>query len=268
MMLSARNLSWKAGGRYIVEGVSLDVREDEFLGIIGPNGSGKSSLIAMLAGLRRPASGDVRLSGKPLRDMSPRQIARSIALVEQQAETTERLTARQAVELGRIPHLGAFTARTQDDARIVTHALEKVGMDGMADRHWHTLSGGERQRVHIARALAQEPRMLILDEPTNHLDISHQLSLLELVHGQPGLTIVAALHDLNHAAQFCNRLAVMQDGRLIALGDPKDVLTTELIARVFGVQVTIDDQGADGFHIRFSRQAARQRGVPDLRQAS
>ncbi len=137
----------------------------------------------------------------------------------------------------------------KDDA-IVDRALADVDMAHLANRQWHTLSGGERQRLHIARALAQEPQILLLDEPTNHLDIGHQIGLLDLVRRQK-LTVVAALHDLNHAAMFCDRIAVMDQGNLVALGPSRDVLNPDLVRTVFGVEVDVEHQGIHGCHIRY-----------------
>ena len=250
MMLSTHNVSWSAGGVEILRDVSLDVKEGEFLGIIGPNGSGKTSFLSLLSGVRRSRSGEVKLGGMPIHKLNRREIARQLALVEQQAGTTDRITARQAVELGRTPYLGALSPWSSEDDMIVDRALANVDMTHLADRYWHTLSGGERQRVHIARALAQEPQILLLDEPTNHLDIGHQIGLLDLVSRQK-LTVVAALHDLNHAAMFCDRIAVMDKGRLVALGTPRDVLRAECIRKVFGVEVEVEYEGVDGCHIRY-----------------
>ena len=249
-MLSANNLEWSIGGADIVKNVSLSLSEDEFLGIVGPNGSGKTSLMALLSGLRKPRSGGVFLDGTPMNLLQRRDVARQIALVEQQAETLERITARQAVELGRIPHKGALSPWSALDDAIVDQALHDVDMDGFGNRLWHTLSGGERQRLHIARALAQQPKILLLDEPTNHLDIGHQIALLHLVRQQK-LTVAAALHDLNHAAMFCDRIAVMKAGQIVALGKPCRVLTAELILDVFGVHVDVERDGEDGCHIRY-----------------
>jgi iron complex transport system ATP-binding protein len=258
MTLLADHVSWSAGGADILKDVSLTVETGEFLGIIGPNGSGKTSLMSLLAGIRKPKSGAVLLDGAPIGALGRRAIAQRLAFVEQQAETGERITARQAVELGRTPHLGTLSPWSLQDDSIVDAALENVDMAHLAERFWHTLSGGERQRLHIARALAQEPRILLLDEPTNHLDIGHQISLLDLVQRQD-LTVVAALHDLNHAAMFCDRIALMQDGRLVALGQPWEVLTEERIQAVFGVDVDIE-QNLDGIcHIRFRTRRSQGR---------
>ena len=256
MTLCAQGLHWSAGGTAILSDVSLDVRPGEFLGIIGPNGSGKTSLMALLAGIRRPQSGCVTLDGEPLSAYGRQAIARRIAFVEQQAETTERITARQAVELGRTPHLGALTPWSRKDDAIVERALEEVDMAHFSGRLWHTLSGGERQRLHIARALAQQAPILLLDEPTNHLDIGHQISLLQLVRDQE-LTVVSALHDLNHAAMFCDRIAVMQGGRIVALGTPARVLEPQRLAEVFGIAVEVERDSAGGCFIRYRRPDPR-----------
>ena len=262
MRVDARQVSWASGMTKIVDEVSLSVASGEFLGIIGPNGSGKTTLISMLAGLRRPKGGTVELDGADIAGIARRDLAARVALVEQQAETSERLTARQAVELGRTPHLGFFDPWSRADDRIVNEALEAVDMAAFGSRSWHTLSGGERQRLHIARALVQQPQLLILDEPTNHLDIGHQIGLLRLVR-RLQLTVVAALHDLNHAALFCDRIAVMKHGRLVAIGAPDEVLTGDLIRDVFEVDAgveTIDGQ----MSIRFAVEE-RVKGQPGTR---
>lgn len=250
MMLSARDVSWRAGSSDILRSVSLDVTPGEFLGIVGPNGSGKTSLLSLLSGIRSPHSGAIMLDGNPIRRFGRREIARRIALVEQQAETAERITARQAVELGRTPHLGPLSPWSTKDDGIVDEAIRNVDMAHFAARMWHTLSGGERQRLHIARALAQQPKILLLDEPTNHLDIGHQIGLLHLVRQQK-LTVVAALHDLNHAAMFCDRLAVMNGGRIISVGRPGEVLQAALIREIFRVDVDVEHQGDGKCHIRY-----------------
>ncbi len=250
MMLSAQDVCWSAGGVDIVKNVSLEIRPGEFLGIVGPNGSGKTSLMSLLCGIRKSKSGEVTLDGKAMQDMNRRDVARSIAFVEQQAETQERINARQAVELGRTPHIGALSPWSAQDDAIVDQALRDVDAEHLAKRMWHTLSGGERQRLHIARALAQKPNILLLDEPTNHLDIGHQIALLHLVRKQR-LTVAAALHDLNHAAMFCDRVAVMKGGRLVALGKPSAVFTVDLIGDVFGVAVDVEREDGDICLIRY-----------------
>lgn len=244
MILEARILGWSARGKPIVSGVDLVVNEGERLGLIGPNGSGKSTLMKLLAGIRQPSSGEVFVKGKRLCAMPRRDAAQIIAFLEQQSETTEIFTVKDAVQLGRTPWLSPLQPWSPEDDRIVAQALADTDMTGFENRSWATLSGGERQRVHLARALAQRPEILLLDEPTNHLDIQHQLSILDLVAKLP-VTSVIALHDLNQALT-CDRVGVMAGGRLIALGKPHDVLTTERIGAIFGARASVVIDPADG----------------------
>lgn len=239
--------------KVVVDGVTLTLTPGETVGLLGPNGSGKSTLLRLLAGVLAPTAGVVTLDGRPLPEVGRRATARRVATVEQHAHTQTELTVRDVVALGRIPHRRAWTPPTAADAEAVTAALARTGLTGRAAQSWHTLSGGERQRTQIARALAQEPRELLLDEPTNHLDIQHQLDLLALVANLP-VTTVIALHDLNLAAMYCDRLLVLREGRAVAEGTPADVLTPALIEQVYGVHAEVTD---DPGHlvIRFLRPA-------------
>jgi iron complex transport system ATP-binding protein len=232
-LLSAVNVSYAVKGAQLLKDVSLTIQPGENLGVVGPNGSGKSTLLKLLAGLKTPTQGDVLMQGKPLSTLRRRDIAQCLAVVEQQAQTSDNLTVQQAVELGRTPWLSALAPWSEVDAQIVEQALADVNLQHLKQRAWHSLSGGERQRAHIARALAQRPHILLLDEPTNHLDIQQQLSILRRVHQLP-VTTVIALHDLNQALA-CDRLAVLDAGRLVALGSPFDVLTAERLHTTFGV---------------------------------
>lgn len=189
----------------------------------------------------------MQLHGKPLTSLSRREVARQLAFVEQQADTSDAVTVRDAVELGRTPWLSALQPWSAEDERIVMQALADVDMAHMHEHAWSTLSGGERQRVHIARALAQQPQVLLLDEPTNHLDIQHQLSILNLVRALPVSTLIA-LHDLNQALE-CDRLGVMERGRLVALGEPNEVLTSERLRDTFGVRARYLTDPEDGARI-------------------
>ncbi|MFD7135076.1 ABC transporter ATP-binding protein [Streptomyces sp. NPDC059894] len=253
--MRARRVTRRADGRIILDGLTLALRPGETVGLIGPNGSGKSTLLRLLAGVLAPTAGVVTLDGRPLAQVGRRATARRIATVEQHAHTQTELTVRDVVALGRIPHRRAWTAVTAADARAVTEALERTGLAGRAAQSWHTLSGGERQRAQIARALAQEPRELLLDEPTNHLDIQHQLDLLDLVAGLP-VTTVIALHDLNLAALYADRLLVLREGRAVAEGTPGDVLTEELIEEVYGVRAEVTTAHGRPV-IRFLRRGPR-----------
>lgn len=248
MTLRADRVSRRADGRLILDGVTLAPEEGSTVGLLGPNGSGKSTLLRLLAGLLEPSAGVITLDGRAVSGLPRREIARRLAVVEQQSDTQVELTVQDVVRLGRVPHRRAWTPASAQDERAVRAALERTGLTDRADRLWHTLSGGERQRVQIARALAQEPRELLLDEPTNHLDIHHQLDLLTLVTELP-VTTVVALHDLNLAAMYCDRLVVLHEGRTVTVGTPAEVLTEELIAKVYGVRAVIS--GGERPHVRF-----------------
>jgi iron complex transport system ATP-binding protein len=206
--------------------------------------------VRLLAGLRQPTDGHVRLHGQNLGDFSRRHLARRIALVEQQVATDLDITVEAIVSLGRTPHRSAWSLLEPIDRQVIDQALQQTRLEDLRQRRWHSLSGGERQRVQIARALAQQPSELLLDEPTNHLDIQHQLELLRLIRTLP-VTCVMALHDLNLAALFCDTLAVLHQGRLVATGPPGEVLSEALIARVYGVEAQITALPAGKVHVRY-----------------
>ncbi|MEU9517472.1 ABC transporter ATP-binding protein [Streptomyces sp. NPDC048224] len=251
MTLSAERVSRTAGGRLVLDGVDLSPRTGATTGLLGPNGSGKSTLLRMLAGVLAPASGVVTLDGRPLDRVARRDVARRVAVVEQQTDTQVELTVRDVVRLGRIPHRRAWAPASAADEEAVADALDRTGLTGQTERLWHTLSGGERQRVQIARALAQQPRELLLDEPTNHLDVQHQLDVLALVAALP-VTSVIALHDLNLAAMYCDHLVVLAEGRVVARGAPEEVLTADLVAKVYRVDAEITRTGPGGRpHVRY-----------------
>ena len=253
MTIRAENLSWKVGSKVIVDGVSLMAEPGKMLGLLGPNGSGKSSLLRLLAGLRKPHAGHVTLDGKDLRHLRRGAIARRVALVEQHANTESNVKVRDVVKLGRIPHHPPLGSWTKADDEAVDAALERVGMGERREQYWQSLSGGERQRVHIARALAQTPTEMLLDEPTNHLDIQHQVELLRLI-SDISLTSIVAMHDLNHAAMFCDHLVVLQEGKVVAHGSPDTVLSEQLLRSVFRVEARIEPSPHHGRpHIHYLR---------------
>nr|WP_028634459.1 ABC transporter ATP-binding protein [Pseudomonas parafulva] len=245
--LSCQGLGLDLAGNTVLDALDLTVHAGETLAIVGPNGSGKSSLLKLLAGLRKPTRGSVHLMGQPLAQVPRRQIAQALALVEQQADTLDAIRVFDAVALGRTPWLSALAPFCANDRAIVEQALADVDALHLRGRLWGALSGGERQRVHIARALAQQPRLLLLDEPTNHLDIQHQLSLLHQVQALQ-VTTVVALHDLNQALT-CHRVAVLDKGRLVALGKPLEVLTPQRLLDTFGVHAHYLTDPYDGARI-------------------
>ncbi|WP_047870840.1 ABC transporter ATP-binding protein [Nocardiopsis sp. RV163] len=252
--MRAERVSRLIGGALVLDGVTLAPRSGQTVGLLGPNGSGKSTLLRLLSGVLAPSAGVVALDGEQIGRTSRRAVARRVAAVEQNAHTQTELTVRDVVALGRVPHRRAWTPMSAADAGAVTAALERTGLTAIADRSWHTLSGGERQRAQIARALAQEPSELLLDEPTNHLDIQYQLDLMELVAGLP-VTTVIAMHDLNLAAMYCDRLLVLRGGRVVAEGAPPRVLTPALIEEVYGVRAEVET-GPGHPVIRFLRSGA------------
>ncbi|MGE4164244.1 MAG: ABC transporter ATP-binding protein [Vicinamibacterales bacterium] len=218
----------------ILRGCDLIVGPHEVVALVGPNGSGKSTLLRTIYRALKPVAGVVRLDADDVWHLSARASARRTAVVAQEAHGEFDFRVREVVAMGRNPHLGLFERESAEDREIVGDALERVGLARFAERTFTTLSGGEKQRVLLARALAQRSRLLVLDEPTNHLDIRAQLELLELVR-ELRLTTIAALHELNLAAAYCDRLYVMCRGRVIAAGPPAEVLQPPLLRDVFGV---------------------------------
>ncbi len=238
MRVEADGLGWDADGQVILSDVTTVLEPGTFTAVVGPNGSGKTTLLHLVAGLRRPARGLVRLDGVPVHALSARRRARQVALLEQHPDTTLEVTVRQVVALGRIPHVGRWPGARDPGAGLVEEAMRRVEVHHLADRSWASLSGGERQRTHLARALAQEPGLLLLDEPTNHLDLRHQIALLSSV-SRLGLTTLAVLHDLDLAAAFCPRILVLSQGRLVAAGPTQGVLDGHLVEEVFGVRAAV-----------------------------
>ena len=239
--LAASRLSFRRDGKLVIDGVDVTVPVGSFGAVIGPNGAGKSTLLHLLVGTLPAESGAVLFDGSDLLGLRRRDRARIVALSEQHGDGDTGLAVTDVVMLGRTLHIGRFSAESESDRRIVADALVAVGMVAFADRPFDTLSGGERQRVHLARALAQQPRLLLLDEPTNHLDVRAQLSLLSLVRAQTaaGITAIAALHDLNIAAAYADSVIVLSAGRVVAAGDAASVLTSELIGDVYGVRADV-----------------------------
>lgn len=230
------------GGKSILDGVSFSLKPGRLNALIGPNGAGKSSLLRVILGLEPTGRASVHFEGEDFLALPRRQRARLAALVEQSHATDQQIDALSAVALGRIPHQGFWGADEADrDASIVSAALHRVGMEPFATRKFNTLSGGEQQRLHIARALAQQPRLMLLDEPTNHLDVSAQLAVLALLRemAAEGMTVLVTMHDLNLAAGFFDHLVVLDRGAIAAEGPPQDVLTANLLRSVYKVEASV-----------------------------
>jgi iron complex transport system ATP-binding protein len=238
MKLEARALRWEVAARRIVDDLSLQVADGQLVGLLGPNGSGKSTLLRMAYRLLRPTAGVVALDDRDVWRLSARDAARSMAVLAQENPSDFDFSAREIVLMGRTPHKRMFDADTAEDQRRVDQALIRVGAADLADRRFQTLSGGEKQRVLMARALVQQAQVLVLDEPTNHLDIRYQFEIMALIRAL-GVTTLAALHELNLAAHYCDRLYLIDAGRLVASGVPAEVLTPALIDRVYGVRAEV-----------------------------
>ena len=233
-LLEARGLRHAFGARQVLHGVDVTVGEGEILGLVGPNGSGKTTALRILHRALVPDAGEVRLEGRDLGELSGRERARRIAVMAQELSGEVPLTAADVVLLGRVPHSGAFGATSEEDQRIAAEALDSAGALPLARREFGLLSGGEKQRALIARALAQQPRLLLMDEPTNHLDIGSQHHVLQIVRGR-GLATIVVLHDLNLAARYCDRVMVLDHGRVLAEGPPADALAAPLVSSTYDV---------------------------------
>lgn len=238
MRLEADAISWGVAGVQIVREVSLAGTPGRITGVIGPNGSGKSSLLRCIYRVLRPDAGTVSLDGQDIWRLSARDTARRVGVVLQERIGTFDFSVRDIVLMGRSPHQRSFDRETAEDWRIVDGALARVGLTGLADRSFPTLSGGEQQRALVARALVQQPQLLVLDEPTSHLDVYHQFQVLDLVRALQ-VTTIAALHDLNLAALYCDCVYVLKAGALVAGGRPETVLTADLIRDVYGVRADV-----------------------------
>lgn len=227
---------------HILRGISFEIQAGAFLGIIGPNGSGKSTLLRTMAGVLTPTVGSVRLDGREVGRVSGRELARRLAIVPQDNPVAFEYTVLEVILMGRSPHLGRFELEKSRDIEIATDALKRTNLLSLADHRIGILSGGERQRAMIARALAQETEILFLDEPTAHLDINYQVEILHLVRRENiehQKTVVVVLHDLNLAAEFCDRLIMLRDGELFASGRPDDVITAENVQKAYGTAVWV-----------------------------
>lgn len=234
MRVHVEGVTVRIDGTTIVDAVDIIADAGQMIGLVGPNGSGKSTILRTIYRALRPVAGVVHLDDDDVWRLSARQSAQRSAVVAQETSADFDLSAAEVVAMGRSPHKRLLERDTTADARIVADALERVEMDGFGHRLFTTLSGGEKQRVLVARALAQQSRVLILDEVTNHLDIHAQLALMELVRGL-GVTVIAALHDLNLAASYCDAVCLLHQGVVVAAGPVADVLTPQRLADVFGV---------------------------------
>lgn len=250
MEIMTNDIRVQFGAREILKGISIESGNREFVGIIGPNGSGKSTLLKCIYRTLKPDHGAVYLGGQQLWHMSVKDSAKKMAVVAQHNYYNFEFSVREVVLMGRSPHKRTLERDGARDYQIVEDALKTVQMEQFADRSFSTLSGGEQQRVILARALAQQTPALILDEPTNHLDITHQLLLMKLVK-KLDVTVISAIHDLNIAAAFCDKIYVLKDGRIAGCGTPQEVLTSKFMREIYGVDTELVQDSKGKMHILF-----------------
>jgi iron complex transport system ATP-binding protein len=262
-VISLANAGFRYGERAVLHDITLETRPGEFLSVIGPNGSGKSTLLKGMCGLLRPFSGSVQLDGLPMGNRGRAQIARTIALVPQGAFLPELFTAMEIVLMGRTPHLGLLRYEGSSDILAAANAMEATETGRLAGRRVNELSGGERQRVLIARALAQQAEILLLDEPTANLDINYQAGILDFLKKlcrERGLSIVSALHDVNLASQYGDRVIVLKDGVIYKQGRPQDVIDSPTLREAFGVDVTVCAHPVNGLPTALVTSAQKVEG--------
>lgn len=246
MKISIASLHFAYNGQEILQGIDLAVEAGEFLALIGPNGSGKSTLLRQISGVLKPSQGAVYLDMNEVTRLKPSELARQLAALEQEHGVGFDFTVRELVSWGRLPHRKRFSRWSPTDEAAMARALSTTGIETLADRPVRELSGGERQLAFLAMTLAQEPKVLLLDEPTAHLDINYQLAIMELIRDQArrGVTVIAAIHDLNLAAHYADRVAALSQGRIVAVGPTQEIFTEELIHSIWRVRVRVlRDQG-------------------------
>jgi iron complex transport system ATP-binding protein len=257
-MLNVESVAYGYGREPLFSDVSFEAAPGTVLGILGPNGAGKSTLLRLLGGRFRPRSGRVCVDGRPVRDLAPEPRARLVAMVPQNPAAHFGFTVEELVAMGRRPYVGLLGRFGQDDRTAVEEALAAAGLSGLRGRSLTRLSGGETQLAFVARALAQQPRLLLLDEATSNLDIRHVAAILSVLRrrvSERGLAVVAVMHDVNLALGFCDRIAFLSDGRLTGPGIPRELVTADVLARVYGVASDTLRVHPDPFHVQVRWEA-------------
>lgn len=236
--VQVKNLRFSIDKKEILKDISFDIPKGSFVGVIGPNGSGKSTLLKNIYRLYKPSSGSILLDNKELAKIKDKDCAKEIAVLAQESNTHFDFTVEQIVKMGRYPYKSVFEDYSKDDLQMVKDMLQKVGLESYSERNFSEVSGGEKQRTLIARALVQNTNFLVLDEPTNHLDIGYQIQLMDLVKSL-NITTLSAIHDINLASMYCDYLIVMKDGKIISFGTVDEVINSEMLKDVFGVNAYV-----------------------------
>ncbi|MBB6713257.1 ABC transporter ATP-binding protein [Clostridium gasigenes] len=236
--VQVKNLRFSIDKKEILKDISFEIPKGSFVGVIGPNGCGKSTLLKNIYRLYKPSSGSILLDNKELAKMKDKDCAKEIAVLAQESNTHFDFTVEQIVKMGRYPYKSVFEDYSKEDLQMVKEMLQKVGLESFGERSFSELSGGEKQRTLIARALVQNTDFLILDEPTNHLDIGYQIQLMDLVKDL-NITTLSAIHDMNLAAMYCDYLIVMKDGKIMKFGTVEEVINSEMLKAVFGVNAHV-----------------------------
>lgn len=248
-ILRVKDLSFKYGNRFILQGIEFSLNEGTLLGLIGPNGSGKSTLLKLLDGLLRPFSGTIEILSKPIGNYTRKELVKKVAMIGQETHFRFAFTALEVVLMGRFPHLSGLQLEGKRDLLIAKEAMELTNTLHLAQRNIHELSGGEKQRVLLAMALAQRPRLLLLDEPTSFLDPHYKLEMFLLIRSllrQKAMGIVVVTHDLDLAAQFCDEFLLLKEGRIVSKGPALKVLSKENIAQLYGCDALVDQNPITG----------------------
>lgn len=238
--LEVKNLRFDIGQTKIIKDISFDVEENTFVGVIGPNGSGKSTMLKSIYGVNKPSGGNILFEGEDLLKMPSKDRAKKIAVLAQESGGQFDFSVQQVVEMGRYPHKNALENYSKYDLEIVDRVLKEMRLEDYRERSFNTLSGGEKQRVLIARLLVQESKFIILDEPTNHLDIGYQIDIMNVIK-KMGVTVLSAIHDMNMAAIYCDKLVFMKKGEVVTQGSVEDTLTSEILKELFNVNAEIHD---------------------------
>ncbi|TMP75679.1 ABC transporter ATP-binding protein [Pseudoalteromonas sp. S1608] len=244
-LLTVNNVSWRVGNTLILEHINLSIERGKFVGLIGPNGAGKSSLLRCLYRFNQPSAGEVKFNNTDIWQLKSEDYAKQVAVVLQETPSQFNLSLFDVVALGLTPHKTLFSSTTQADKQKIAQAISHVGLESHSTQLFDSLSGGEKQRAFIARAIVQQPQLLIMDEPTSHLDVKYQIQLMELAKSL-GNTVFASFHDLNLAAAMCDELVVIKNGKVVDAGKPNKVVTEQMLDEVFGVcaQVSTHPQSA------------------------